>query len=133
MTIDELMKELENYKSGETSRSYDLPAFSYENDYIACARLDDSNKWIDDNKTAMIKTWTIVYHPKKDFQHLPNFIQLKSRTDIDIKKFTPKKEKYKNLKDCYGIKIYGMKQKPNEDIIRKILDFIFLEDEEESN
>lgn len=125
MNIDELMKELEKYKIGETSRRYTMQPFNYENDYISCARLDSSNKWLDANKTMMIKTWTIVYHPKKDFQHLPNFMQLKSKISIKIKKFTPREEKNKGLKDCYGIKFLEMKQEPDEDIIRKILDFIF--------
>lgn len=125
MNIDQLMNALEKYKCGETSRHYTMQSFNYENEYIFCARLDSSNKWLDHNRTEMTKTWSIIYFPKKEFQNLPNFMQLKSRTSIKINKFNPRNEENKHLKGCHALRFYGMKQEPDEDIIRKILDFIF--------
>ena len=113
--IDELMI----YKRGECDRRWKKSQqITYRNEYIELVSLDSSNKWL--SSTEMEKQWSIVVDKKKDFTSLPNYLFLK---EDGILKLTPV-QNGKN-KGCFGIRLYGMKRDPDEEIVNKLLDFIF--------
>ena len=120
LTFDKLNGEMQNFAVGETERSYTEHQLNYENEYISCRCYNSSNKWIDRTKDVMSKSWSIIYDRKKRIENLTNFMQLSRHYDIQV---TPVKTG-KN-KGCYGIRIYGMKKKPTEKIIKMVLDYIF--------
>ena len=68
----------------------------------------------------MEKMWSIIYLLKKDFSELNNWKHICNTFDLSITEV----KKGKN-QGCYGIRIRGMKKKPNETIIRMLLDYIF--------
>lgn len=117
-----LLEELKRYKNGETERSWMMDSkggsVSFENEYIKLVRIDTSNKWVGD--AEMIKQWSIIFHQKKVFSHLPNYLLLKNNFNIRI---TPVSKGIN--KGCYGLRIYEMKKDPNEQIVLAILKFIF--------
>lgn len=114
-----LVEELLEYKKGTCDRRWKKSQkFSYENDYIELVSLDSSNKWL--SSTEMEKQWSIIVDKKKDFTSLPNFSLLKERGILTL---TPVSNGAN--KGCFGIRLYGMKKDPDEEIIKKLLDFIF--------
>ena len=120
MTAFDLKARLDNYNQCETQRSWikTQGLLSYENEYLSVVRVDSSNKWVGQDK--MEKMWSIIFVPKKSFISLPNYRTLKSVIDITVTPVTHGK-----LKGYYGLRIYGMKRDPNENIVKEILDFIF--------
>lgn len=119
MQLNELVQEVLGFKNGTTDRSWNMkPTFSFENDYIRLVRIDSSNKWI--NTNDMIKQWGIIFEQKKDFSSLPSYRELSKKLGMKITPVT----KGKNA-GCFGIRLYGMKQDPNETVVRDILNYIF--------
>ncbi len=118
----DLLEELKKYKTGETERSWMMQSKAdsvfFENDYIKLVRIDTSNKWV--GGAEMIKQWSIIYHQKKAFTHLPNYLLLKNNYNIRI---TPVRTGIN--KGCYGLRFYEMKKDPNGQIVLAILKFIF--------
>ena len=92
---------------------------SYENEYLSVKRIDSSNKWIGENK--MEKMWSIIFSARKSFINLPTFRQLKQVVNVAVTAV-----KRGEMVGCYGIRIYGMTRDPNEQIVKAVLDFIFL-------
>ena len=64
--------------------------------------------------------WSIIVDLKKDFRELTNYCELSKKLDIKLTRVTKGE-----LKGCWGIRIYKMKQNPTNDIIYDILNFIF--------
>ncbi len=95
--------------------------YSYNNEYISVLRIASSYKWTKDPiHNYMSKMWSIVVDIKKNFTKLENYIKLKNNIDIAI---TPVNSgKYKGY---HGIRIYGMTQEPDIQIISEILNYIF--------
>ena len=122
MTIEELKREINNYQLGTTYRGWIMSrdSLSYSNKYISVVRIDSSDHWIGHEK--MSKMWSIIFKKKENFTHLSNYNQLQNAFRVKI---TPVL-KGKN-KGCYGLRIYDLKQNPDEKIVRIILDFIFCE------
>ena len=120
MTILELIKKLDSYKTGQTKKSWMMQKqqVNYSNQYITVIRIDSSNKWLP--SMEMEKQWSIVFEKHKDFSHLANYQSLISKYNIKI---TPVRTG-KNT-GCYGLRVYGMKKDPDLQIITDILDFIF--------
>ena len=107
----------------ETSRrwSHEEKLLNYENDYISVLRIDSSNKWTTDKDSGfMSKMWSIIIKLKKDFSCLENFKALKTILSIKISPVTKGA-----LVGNYGIRIYDMRQEPDSEIVKEILDFIF--------
>jgi hypothetical protein len=120
MNINKLKNELDAYNNGTTIRSWIMRSnmMVYDNDYISVVRIDSSNKWVLQNQ--MIKMWSIIFKQKKDFTHLSNYQQLSRLMNVAITPVTKGTNK-----DCFGLRIYGMKHEPDTEIIKNILDFIF--------
>lgn len=125
-----ILEDLLAYKTGVAEHSWKkLQGFIYENDYISVVSIDSSNRWI--SSTEMEKQWSIIIDKKKEFSSLPNF-SLLSREGVLV--LTPVHNG--RNKGCFGIRLYGMKRDPNEEIIKKLLDYIFegsVLQEEETN
>lgn len=120
MTIQDLKNKINEYNFGETRRSWVVGDNSilYSNDYINVIRFDSSNRWIDNDK--MSKMWSIIFDKKKDFTHLKQYQVFQNSFNVKITPVTRGK-----IRGYFGIRIYDMKQEPNSDIIKIILDFIF--------
>ena len=120
MTASDVKKIIESYNSYFTQRAWTRQTnmVKFENDYIRVLRVDSSNKWV--NEFDMEKMWSIIIDLKKDFTMLPNYIELASVLNIDVTPVTRG-----SLRGCYGIRIRGMKQEPNQDNILTILNYIF--------
>lgn len=113
------VEELLEYKKGVCDRRWKKSQkFSYKNDYIDLISLDSSNKWL--STTEMEKQWSIIVNKKKEFSSLPSFSLLREQGLLTL---TPVNSG--ENKGYFGIRLYGMKKAPNEEIIRKLLDFIF--------
>lgn len=114
-----LIEELLEYKKGICDRRWKKSQkFSYKNDYIELVSLYSSNKWL--SSTEMEKQWSIIINKKKEFTSLPNFTLLKEQGLLTL---TPVSNGAN--KGFFGIRLYGMKKDPDEEIIKKLLDFIF--------
>ena len=121
MSIIELLKKIEPYRSGSTSRLWTKNPICFNNEYIEVKRLDSSNKWLGLPRVSeMGKMWSIIVDLKKDFRALTNYCELSKKLDIKLTRVTKGE-----LKGCRGIRIYKMKQNPTNDIIYDILNFIF--------
>lgn len=121
MSIIELLKKIEPYRSGSTSRLWTKNPICFNNEYIEVKRLDSSNKWLGLPRVSeMGKMWSIIVDLKKDFCELTNYCELSKKLDIKLTRVTKGE-----LKGCRGIRIYKMKQNPTNDIIYDILNFIF--------
>lgn len=119
MTLEQLKALLQKHNNGVMDRTWDSKqGFSYTNEYISAVAIDSSNNWV--SKDEMIKMWSIIFKMKKAIHFLPKYKELQKILSIDI---TPVR-KGQN-KGCYGIRIYNVKQEPNADIVKNILDFIF--------
>lgn len=120
MTFNELNEKLKQYSNGiDTDHSYVEQELDYENEYISVVIFANSNKWINKH-TEMETMWSIIYNPKKDFSHLKNWKSLQKELEIEI---TPVRKGVNIGK--FGIRIRKMKKKPDEEIIKQLLDFIF--------
>ncbi|HJB92635.1 MAG TPA: hypothetical protein H9708_01610 [Candidatus Borkfalkia stercoripullorum] len=121
MSIIELLQKIEPYRSGSTSRLWTKNPICFNNEYIEVKRLDSSNKWLGLPRVSeMGKMWSIIVDLKKDFCELTNYCELSKKLDIKLTRVTKGE-----LKGCWGIRIYKMKQNPTNDIIYDILNFIF--------
>ena len=121
MSIIELLQKIEPYRSGSTSRLWTKNPICFSNEYIEAKRLDSSNKWLGLPRVSeMGKMWSIIVDLKKDFRALTNYCELSKKLDIKLTRVTKGE-----LKGCWGIRIYKMKQNPTNDIIYDILNFIF--------
>lgn len=117
------MCELNNYRLGSIDKGFSETEFSYNNDYISTICFNHSNKWLGKpNASEMEKMWSIIFQPKKDFSELNNWKHLCNAFGFSITEVNKGKNQ-----GCYGIRIRGMKKKPNETIIRMLLDYIFEE------
>ncbi len=120
MTFNELNEKLKQYSNGiDTDHSYVEQELDYENEYISVVIFANSNKWINKH-TEMETMWSIIYNPKKDFSHLKNWKSVQKELEIEI---TPVRKGVNIGK--FGIRIRKMKKKPDEEIIKQLLDFIF--------
>ena len=121
--IDNLIEELKPFMVNQTNRSWtknDNP-FNFENEYIKVFRIASSNKWTGNKESGfMSKMWSIIIDIKKNFENLNNFQLLKTFLNITITPVTKGK-----FKGYYGIRIYDMRQEPNNHIIHSILNYIF--------
>lgn len=116
-----LIKELETFKDGAIDKGFSEKEFKYDNEYLATICFNHSNKWLGQpNSSEMEKMWSIIYKPKKTFSNLEGWKLLCRNFDISITEVT----KGKNQGN-YGIRIRGMKKKPDAIIVKKILDLIF--------
>lgn len=121
ITSNPLINELKKYKTGTIDKGFSEIEFSYNNDFISTICFNHSNKWLGKaNDSDMEKMWSIIYLLKKDFSELNNWKHICNTFDLSITEV----KKGKN-QGCYGIRIRGMKKKPNETIIRMLLDYIF--------
>jgi len=121
--MENLLAKLKPYRDFLTDRSWtkEESMLEYNNEYISVLRIDSSNKWIlINNQKTMSKMWSIIINKKQDFSNIKNFLELKKSLKINI---TPV-NKGKFIGN-YGIRIYDMKQEPDSEIIKEILDFIF--------
>ncbi|MCQ2584459.1 MAG: hypothetical protein MJ185_02620 [Treponema sp.] len=117
-------KELAEYQKGPIDKGFSEKLLSYENEYISVICFNHSNKWLGKPKASNIeKMWSIIYKSKKSFSSFPGWLDLSNNLNISITQVS----KGKNQGN-YGIRIRGMKQKPNEEIIKKILDYIFMKE-----
>lgn len=118
---DEILIELSAYMQGSIDKGFSEKELNYCNEYISAVCFNHSNKWLGKpNESDMEKMWSIIYKPKNDFSNISNWKQLCKHYDVSISEVTKGKNQ-----GCYGIRIKGMKKKPNETIICKILDYIF--------
>lgn len=129
MDFDELMSVLKKYKNGEISPSYDIlepDPCEIENEYIQMKDCTCSNKR-QEGRTDYLKQWNIIYFPKKSFEKLPNFQQLKNNGIIRIE-ITPIRNVARtreNIKGCTAIRLYDMVSAPDRKVVNMILKFIF--------
>ena len=121
---DEIFKILLPFTQEPFDKSFSETELDYENEYIQVRCFYHSNKWLGrPHDSEMDKIWSIIYVPKKSFEDLSHWKNLRKAMDISIDTI----RKGKNT-GCYGIRIKGMKQKPNSTVIRKLLDYIFEEE-----
>lgn len=123
--INKLLKELKPFMVNQTNRSWTKNdnSFNFENEYIKVLRIASSNKWTGDKESGyMSKMWSIIVDIKKNFENLNNFQLLKTCLNITITPVTKGK-----FKGYYGLRIYDMRQEPNDYIIYSILRYIFNE------
>lgn len=123
--INKLLKELKPFMVNQTNRSWTKNdnSFNFENEYIKVLRIASSNKWTGDKESGyMSKMWSIIVILKKNFENLNNFQLLKTCLNITITPVTKGK-----FKGYYGLRIYDMRQEPNDYIIYSILRYIFNE------
>lgn len=122
MNLLELLKTFKQYsETDHFNSSWTDDDLQYENDFISVKRLKSSNKWIGIPHTSdMDKMWSIIVDMKKDFTQLPNYKLLRKEIDMKITKVNSGAHE-----GFWGIRIYHMKEEPNRDIIRTILNFIF--------
>lgn len=115
---DDFLKKIKHYREGEINKGFSETTFNYENEYIKTICFTHSNKWIND--TEMEKMWSIIFSKKKDFSNLHNWKTIEELFKANITEVSKGKHK-----GCYGLRIHGMKQRPNERIIKEALDYIF--------
>lgn len=123
--INKLLKELKPFMVNQTNGSWTKNdnSFNFENEYIKVLRIASSNKWTGDKESGyMSKMWSIIVDIKKNFENLNNFQLLKTCLNITITPVTKGK-----FKGYYGLRIYDMRQEPNDYIIYSILRYIFNE------
>lgn len=120
MDIEELKNEINNYNLCTTHRGWIMNenSLNYSNEYLSVVRVDTSNHWIGQDK--MSKMWSIIFKRKENFEHLTNYHRLQDNFHINITPVIRGKNK-----GCYGLRIYDMRQNPDSNIIKDILDFIF--------
>jgi hypothetical protein len=121
MDIKSLKSIIDNYNNCDTERRWtkSREMLNFENEYIKVLRIDSANKWIGSN--SMIKMWSIIFSYKKSFTQLKNYSEISRVLDIEI---TPVQRG--ELKGNYGIRIRNMRKEPNAEIIKILLDYIFL-------
>lgn len=125
MLASQLKHEFDVYNQGVgATPAWTMTVMGYSNDYINVIRIDSSNKWLGEpHKSLMGKMWSIIVETKKPFQNLDTFRELiQAGFNIDV---TPVSKGQNKRKE--GIRIYSMKQEPNEELIGKLLDYIFEE------
>ena len=121
MDISELLQRIEPYKTGTTSRSWTKRTISFSNEYIEAKRIDSSNKWLGTPHASKLeKMWSIIIDLKKSFCSLFNYRELSKVLNISLTQVTTGE-----FKGYWGIRIYGMKQEPTDEIIFDILNYIF--------
>ena len=127
MKSSEIIDKLNEFRGGKTEQNWTMeqPKYSqfleYENEYIKVLRIDSSNK-AGGAEVQNGKQWGIIVEIKKAFESLPNWKTLKKEMgeDIAITPLTRGKNKGK-----HGIRLYKMSKNMNDDIIKKLLNFIF--------
>lgn len=121
MKIEELKQVLNLFNDiSETNKHWEGRQMFYENDYIKIVRLDDSNRHNKYNYNKLDKMWSIVYSAKQPFSHLPNFKIFQKEYNAYISPVLRGENK-----GCFAIRIPDMKECPNIEIAKQILDFIF--------
>ncbi len=122
LEIFTLTNEIRKFKNNTTEQSWrKADALSYSNDYIAVLRIDSSNR-AGGKSIKRGKMWSIIVDIKKSFEELPHWTALRAYYMDDLK-LTPVERG--ELKGKYGIRFYNMSKDPTEEIVLKILKFIF--------
>ncbi len=104
----------------ETNKCWNSRPMTYENDYIKVVSLDDSNNHNSEDYNKFNKMWSIVYSEKQSFIKLENFKLFQNEFNAYISSVNKGKSK-----GCLAIRIPDMKECPNIEIAKIILDFIF--------
>ena len=121
MNIEVLKQILHSYNDIiETNKHWDSRPMTYENEYIKVVSLDDSNKHNSEDYNKYDKMWSIVYSMKQTFINLENFKLFQKEFNAYISSVNKGKSK-----GCFAIRIPDMKECPNTEIAKVILDFIF--------
>lgn len=118
MDIKELQAKLTIYKTGPVEwpawlRRIQLPTH-YENEYLLVDCYESSN-----TAGAAAKMWSIIFYPKKNFQHFTSYHNLCKITRSKITKVRGDEQ------GRLAIRFYDMRKNPNADIITAILQYLF--------
>jgi hypothetical protein len=124
MTIEKLNEEIESFRNSKTEQgTLRLHLFNYENKYIKARFVETSNA-AGGKEIINGKQWSILFELKENFQHFPKWkmllLTLKDRINIT-------EVKYGQNIGCWGMRLYHLSKNPTNEIIKKILDFIFLD------
>lgn len=124
MTIKKLNEEIERFRNSKTYQgTLRLHPFNYENKYIKARFVETSNA-VGGKEIINGKQWSILFELKESFQHFPKW-----RTLLQVfeDRINITEVKYGQNRGCWGIRLYHLSKNPTDEIIKKILDFIFLD------
>lgn len=114
--INTMKLKLNKYKTGSVETKYIKNGrlnLTFENEFMLFDCYETSNK-----KEIESKMWSLIFYPKKDFQHLENYIALSKITRI-------KTTKVRDDSERWAIRFYDMNQNPTSTIVVEILEYIF--------
>lgn len=124
MTIKKLNEEIEKFRNTKTEQgTLRLHEFNYENKYMKAKFVETSNA-TGGKEIINGKQWSILFELKENFQHFSSWKVLLRNLDDRI---NITEVKYGQNKGCWGIRLYHLSKNPTDEIIKSILDFIFLE------
>jgi len=126
MELKEIVERIESFRNTGTEQArLQKYRFHYENEFLKVVFIETSNKQ-GGNDVKNGKLWSIKFNQKQPFTHLQGWANLKSYFGKKLE-MTLVQEDGAAEKNYFGIRLREMSKEPSDEVVRKILDFIFQE------